>query len=1803
MSSDLMYSKIIDFLEKDGAICNYYDKSYDENETYTNPIGNRGLFKKFNDTITFYHKILKCLIGEIRCNITESIPVIDYNIPSYTSLMSTYRLDDNGNIDPSIIYNIPGDGQDLLELQLNQNLEVNPEISLLNRALNGEEASKLFYNTTSNTKSDNFIYADYMKSDKFYFKYLGTKYDLDCLTKGSESISIFTAKITDTRDMYGKVVNFSSNEPYSKYGLGSNFYYLTINDGKDVIRNCKTGDIITNHNFKIKAEVNTESSNGEMGIQFSGSENKCEFYCIKIPMTYEHIDYCKFMFIQKTKNEDDESKPRYSYDVLTVFTDKDPDTNILWEELKINDFFPDYLNTDEMLEYISAFVDIEKIFYSDYSGILNGQYSYPLLYTDDSNQTVSKWAYMHSNTDIVPDGYGYSPSHVLNRGDFLNSSTSLTPNDYALTEGKSYKGKLSLYYDNISQSLNDIFGKFSYNDYDKWIKNFNSYNYVGNVVNLFDIIDTSSMSKIDIMSRFGIKYISQGETLKYPNKGKIPQQNIDNIKSYIKDLFKSYWGTSKNSDFYLDFSNKKMYVRLGAFDKIIHTSNAICNWEGWWGQWYEKSLDQSTYGSDSKTYTGVDENIYSKKDLHCSLSFTRCYRHDFWNFEIKNCKTYHYSKNNGLKDIKIQLASPLDAFSKKGDSGLNSSILIYPQSDTYFSTEIYLITPNKLLIPGTNTEIKASAEISPDSIVTFCSNDKLISFNCVEKLSYTPSKIESIDIYDDLRKQKEWYSEYDSSGNVVTNFSSSDISIESKDCYLYILKALDIKLENKSKFYDTQNNEINTSDILKDIDLSIMPMSYPKDFFEVTKENDNIFNKGARYKIVKDGYIQINSLKNMRIIVGYPPTDSNTCNKLLKLNSGIFNSYQYAQTKSFGNFIQKRLLPVKNELISNIAKEVFMNWPITDSISNPVKIKDLPEYFDGLKEVRDVLISIKNKNLSFEIDGKNIRINDNDISYLNKIINNSLSENYDIGIQDSVNSSSLKDKLAGSIINVFTKKTNISGTKSTFEQLCDKILLITDKNKNAIFEDYDYIDSCLGNDTGKILNSSSTSEESSDSYQMPNVFSNEIFKVNQRTSRTETKTHRVDWKFYIVDKIANICYDYLKQSDDDYDLYTNISKYFINSSIESEDSENMDIKNPFYNIEFPEIMIDINNDGSLIFGKIEETGFVRDENIYFGTIKVNVPKLVGNNVQPSGDIVNIRIGSYEDGHFKKIFANKDYLPFDKLEYISRYIQRELDGNGQPIRYVEGYDDVTGNKDSLYYKRYKALNSRINTMSGDLYFAALTFKTIDMVSKKEAIDISVIDSYSDDMLVLPISGMSKSKWLPEQEATLTTVKLDGKLYDEDIAESLRSTINNRCVLTCRSCTVKTACPFYNEEEVIKLYVPDLEYIKFSLKDNKLNLVSETDFELKSKNKEIKFSDLDNMHHQWASITNYNIDGEEIIYDFRKIEDEENRLRSKITKYTEENPNGLGWLTRARYGTVTSNRRLKELENEEYDPSQLYDYRYLYNAMFIYDEETYFKYKDSTYKYDVSLDLKENGLDSQVEDTHYEGSVRVKIPYSLDFSSNGKYEYSEDDLLFLVSDDTVDDNGNPIIPVIYINTLRKAMEYSVFDLNEIQNVDDEIVSEDDDGLYPKDVAQWSVNILKGDCADNPLSEIDDNANYDQYWMPELKKRILDSYGKYKYITINGRPRENTNHMGEVFTSVEHVNELAIVSGKPVIGTYQDFTRSFMLSTSIIKWVYPNMKNQFGKDLTYEQTVNKQKSTLPCMKTNLRFVLLKNNEHITL
>ena len=105
----------------------------------------------------------------------------------------------------------------------------------------------------------------------------------------------------------------------------------------------------------------------------------------------------------------------------------------------------------------------------------------------------------------------------------------------------------------------------------------------------------------------------------------------------------------------------------------------------------------------------------------------------------------------------------------------------------------------------------------------------------------------------------------------------------------------------------------------------------------------------------------------------------------------------------------------------------------------------------------------------------------------------------------------------------------------------------------------------------------------------------------------------------------------------------------------------------------------------------------------------------------------------------------------------------------------------------------------------------------------------------------------------------------------------------------------------------------------------------------------------------------------------------------------------------------------------------------------------------------------------------------------------------------------------------------MEYSVFDLNEIQNIDDEISSEDDDGLYPKDVAQWSINILKSDCADNPLSEIDDNANYDQYWMPELKKKVVDSYGKYKYITIKGRPRENTNHLGEVFTSIEHETEV--------------------------------------------------------------------------
>lgn len=81
---------IIEQLAKDGVFVNLGTSVYEEDSTLEGPSGYRGLFTQINDRITIAHNALGAISGEVRVNITEEIPVIDFFDVNNTSLRNYY---------------------------------------------------------------------------------------------------------------------------------------------------------------------------------------------------------------------------------------------------------------------------------------------------------------------------------------------------------------------------------------------------------------------------------------------------------------------------------------------------------------------------------------------------------------------------------------------------------------------------------------------------------------------------------------------------------------------------------------------------------------------------------------------------------------------------------------------------------------------------------------------------------------------------------------------------------------------------------------------------------------------------------------------------------------------------------------------------------------------------------------------------------------------------------------------------------------------------------------------------------------------------------------------------------------------------------------------------------------------------------------------------------------------------------------------------------------------------------------------------------------------------------------------------------------------------------------------------------------------------------------------------------------------------------------------------------------------------------------------------------------------------------
>ena len=600
-----------------------------------------------------------------------------------------------------------------------------------------------------------------------------------------------------------------------------------------------------------------------------------------------------------------------------------------------------------------------------------------------------------------------------------------------------------------------------------------------------------------------------------------------------------------------------------------------------------------------------------------------------------------------------------------------------------------------------------------------------------------------------------------------------------------------------------------------------------------------------------------------------------------------------------------------------------------------------------------------------------------------------------------------------------------------------------------------------------------------------------------------------------------------------------------------------------------------------------------------------------------------------------------------LEGVATYVRTALEGtsssgtNDYFVRFEPGDSNVTGRFNSLYYERYLYLNARLNKSTGTLYRAAQFDKSGKIFTTNNAIEDQLKRLNKKYFTSIPVEWASELSYFKPQMLEKMNTFFPGKFYYKRQLLDIARQINDKCMLTCGYCPVKDTCPFYGEDEVLKMACTSAPSIDLYVKDNEPDLLYYSEgtatqvdgrtevvgrspavyYEEDGNKEELSHELLQSYSHPYASVAKktaatrssngeliYESDLSGMYRDLTKLEEETRRAIGGLDFKTEV-PSGLGWLTGGRWGTFQKNRLAdgtSGMSSPDYPAKNFPHNKYFYDAVFLNDEETEVLYAPSQNWYDVEVSTAETA-DSDGTPKTYKGKTRIKIPVALKAFA----ERPTGDV-YLVSDDKVDDQGNPITPVIYLGKVGDV-RYA-FDLREEGGNQDEVTSSSDTRIYPKDVAQWSINVAKGNCLHDRIdpdaftknNNIGSDAlshGYDQYWMENLKKRVVVN-GEERILDLPGRVRRNAGY-SEVVVDPDNMNEYEVISGKPVAANRINFMRriSFRIyddnaasATSdgytMIPWCKePGDPSKVTADSLYVDT---QKSVLPFMKTNLRLVI---------
>lgn len=1790
-------TQILNALKEDGCAVDPTARVYDEVKTDNGGTGDRREFKRINDEINGIQGVLKILTGDERVTITEEPPVVDFAHPENTGFDKVYARNSNGTIDKASIMSLQMDADESEPSSAMRHMEKGEQI--VNRALLGERSFMgcHLWNTNSmavdefNLQTSPFLNGDGMKE----LIYKGI------FVEESGGYSIDTDNIKTYRTDTIQLLVGSEDEPLS--------VNLSLN-GVVVSHDCACAVMVP------KGDLSTASS---VAILLSKDDNGT--------------------WVQSTHMFDTYSASASAENLTYGSVFPQGYNDIMLEQDKTN------------LRFVSRYINVEENHYSKASGLLNGLWSEPYDMMDNGNgYKVSKWRFSddflrakEDGVDIpvgshyyegcligndrgsiynrpfmvtrpsvervtTPDGVTHVGKATYIGSQFLNNSMENLLREYEVPSAtwkrlRSTRLRRVVAYDDIHNTRNPLYRSGSSYLKSTHGSGFTMSDLINRYISCLDC-DTFTLD-LNGSNDIAYEYRFFNARTEDPTQGGVTQ------------------GNSESSGALNTLGTDASHFAEVQYDKVLYNGNVVDGYHVHRPRiTLRDPMELLSGGSSTALLWDVEDNnmpthlwLMSRDDLgirkytedstRSLVSFSTVFPNnpnsdklmtlkctDSKSFDGSAVGKYLIKDKADTEGVEVTLDDKYYEYSyqytldsaSSAERSVKNLYEAYDPSKLMKPLKVYLKYRFKWSIGDVLTHIsdptglvrsaisfqgasftKMSADhffdvtdgYDPLSVAHLSTLIKGVNGNltvciCVwawenmniEGSTVTPSQT-NVDIDNWTRSQHEDGDEETFSLGQLSVTVTCRSTVGRLDSF-HAYKLEPFKVDTDISYYG-QNNELITFG-----ESGAMQLSYPNTYFQFDTNNVQgdwesfpLTNTEHKPSELLDSFIvvglpEVTSFRNF-LAIGDKTTGNDICLRSTTLDR-MFNSSKGSVASAWKSSLYKALA----------------DWDMSSG-NHPVKLRNVLSLINGIDELRKTGIDLDKLHIRTTVEGELRDITNSDLDNLWKVLD---------GRPDVTERVFTYVPKTDDEIKAYTNKTTaLDATEAT---LTSEMKTIERKN---LMEIKDILEPIMD----------STTEPTLDTFiAMDEVFGNgsSFLRIGEGGSVGNIRSNLAEVERRMIVDVYSRMLTMTWNSDN---LGKALKPYPVEMEMSDEELHLMGYE----------------GDGARTRVAKDRREWVNENMLT--SINIETGESYGTLSEALEGYSNMRADSYLEEHPDVTGSDTNVCDVDTnvLRAIAQYLTARLmgsytDGNGmfhlaEGVKFVRGDKEVTGEKNSLYYKRYLYLNNRLNKTDGPLNKASVFLNNRGAIGSMDIANTNKVKAYEDYMSVLPVSRMTGLTYVPKQKAKFSDDMLFGGFYNTELLDSVRAELGKNCALTCTKCPVAENCMFYDHNVLLDQYIPKETRIDLFMKDNKLDLIGyERDSNGRFTSPSLMWSDgeesetldpnlIADSHKPYLSI--FNVDGSQA-YDGIDLEE---RITSLNGKLQGENlgldEEHMGWLTGARYGTVRENV-LKGYRNVTDNIGQaLPDKTVMYDAVFVDDEETAFNYTMSTNSYEVSVRL---------DGREYKGRTKLMIPTGLKILD----EADDNADVYLVSDDNMVD-GEKYMPVVYLNTagvLRKMIRFDIDD-----NDPEKEATLKDKTVYAKDVAQFAVNVAKGDMSYKPIYSEggNDRSDLDQIWMDAYQKKVVDENGREAWIELEGRPRGETSH-SELICDVDSFNRALMVSGKPISANYINYLRKVSIpmleetdGNTIIRTV---RFSKYGN----EDEVEKKKVTLSKMKTNLRLVV---------